>query len=1002
MTDHRATDLVHGHFGEFSYDINEEQWSFSQDVNRGRFGSLLQLNAYSLMCAVHRFQQLLSSTQCIPPSIRDIPGNGKVGSKIARAQQKWLAKKRPETFPGGSLATHLSKDASDATLNRSKASTLMAIGGAADINHTSGSKIAFIVAIPCGEAGHILKLVKPRPEKLGWESHNGVRLSYMSAANTDQGHWFGAGGTILQIASADDGNELSAWFAVRQAAMTTIFRPVFRKFPKPFTAPAGHIAAYPPSCLDPNPVATLTCQQSGSEEHVDVSFNPWYARQFAVVDRAGKWSSWDIEGRQKKRSAFEIMPGKKGYIYDDFGEDPAIPTYKLPGNVGDWHRVLWAGSVSTMIVANRKHLAVFDTKSKPTRLPSYLFNTSLLKDWILDIKRSTVDLSHLFVLTTTRIFWLKVIPTGEDGLNRDSGIKVILSHRHYRTPTDETMKLTMSKDENGTDLTVFISSSENSCLNSYTFFMDGKNARTFEGGFRLSPGISEEKTLKAESISIRSVSYLIPRDSAEGMGLDFMETGVKFHQTWMLTPSLELVSSLWASEILNSQKKWSSRPILLAPMHKIADNTIRMTASRLADDFIVPDEEDEDALVDQMSSLTTQNGQFSSKINKASTDLLLRINMQPVFERIFNKPMSSDSNTDMETAFRDISIQMQNGKQMDSMSLKTCLELSNNASPSGDLDEAAKIVTEFLDFMNTFDEGEEESSSKFHISKLISCPGMTFSEDPSSDDKCPDLLQIYDQLINVWVTNLPRKTPGPVRLEKARSIRRIAMEIWLSSVGISLRNEQFEPRPPPVFEDETSMHILKDIDELSRASSPPYFSSQAQSRAMENPQLSLPTPTPSVISAPAVVQDPTISRLRQYAVSIEPKIEFGAARASLLSQWPSVPGADPNKYSWEEVQRAALAEESGDDDYRSRRENARRKRRAERFLSRDRANAAASSSQAMAQPFGSQPVGYNTYSSQPVNELPMTQPSKGAFGSRIAAPATPGKKKSKKRRAAGF
>ncbi|TGO55406.1 hypothetical protein BOTNAR_0245g00110 [Botryotinia narcissicola] len=198
------------------------------------------------------------------------------------------------------------------------------------------------------------------------------------------------------------------------------------------------------------------------------------------------------------------------------------------------------------------------------------------------------------------------------------------------------------------------------------------------------------------------------------------------------------------------------------------------------------------------------------------------------------------------------------------------------------------------------------------------------------------------------------------------------MEIWLSSVGISLRNEQFDPRPPPSFEDETSMHILKDIDEVSSASSPPYFSSQVQSRAMENPQFSLPTPTPSVISVPAVVQDPTISRLLQYAVSIEPKIDFGAARASLLSQWPSVPGADPAKYSWEDVQRAALAEESGDDDYRSRRENARRKRRAERFLSRDRANAAASSSQAMAQPFGSQPAGYNTYSSQPVNDLSMT------------------------------
>ncbi|KAI9643915.1 hypothetical protein NHQ30_007266 [Ciborinia camelliae] len=985
MTDHRATDLVHGHFGEFSYDINEEQWSFSQDVTR-----------------IHRFQQLLPFAQCIPPSIRDIPGNGKVGLTIAHTQQRWLTKRRPETFPGGILAANISKDYPDATFQRSKTSTLMAIGGAADANHTSGPRIALILAIPCGEAGHVLKLVKPRPEKLGWESQNGVRLSLMGVANSDEGHWFGTGGTILQIASVDDGNELSTWFAVRQAAMTTIFRPVFRKLPKPFIAPAGHTATYPPSCLDANPIATLTCKQSASEEHVDVTFNPWYPRQFAIVDRAGQWSSWDIEGRQKKRSDFEILSGKTAHIYDDFGDNPAIPAYKLPGDVGDWHRILWAGSVNTMVVANRRHLGIFDTKSKPTRLSSYTFNTSLLKDWILDIKRSTVDLGHLFVLTTTRIFWLEVIPAGENGLNMESGVKVILSHRHYRTATDETMKLAMSKDENGRDMTVFISSSENSRLNSYTFFMDGKVARTFEGGFRLCPGTSEEKSPKTESLSIRPVPYLIPKTSAEGVGLDFMNSGVKFYQTWMLTPNFELVSSLWASEIINSQQKWTSRSNIVVPTNKVVDNSTRMTASRLADDFIVPDEDDEDVLVDQMSSLTTKNDRLSLNFNKVSTDLLFRINMRPVFHRIFNKPMSNDSNSDLEMAFRDISIQMQNGKEVDSMSLKTCLELSDNASPSGDLDEASKTVTEFLDFMSTFDEDEEETSSKFHVSKLTSCPGMMFSDDQSSNDISPDLLKMYDQLINVWVTNLPRKTPAPVRLAKARLIRDIAMELWLSSVGISLRNKQFEPRPPPIVEDGSPWRMLKDIDEVSRASSPPFFSSQVHSNAVQNPQFSLPTPTPSVISAATISEDPTISRLRQYAVSLEPKTEFGSAKSSLISQWPSIPGADPATYSWEEVQRAAAAEESGDDDNRSRREHARRKRKAERFLSRDRANAAASSSQAVPQSFGSQPAFHNTYSSQPVNEVPMTQPSNGAFGSRFAVPATPGKKKSKKRRAAGF
>ncbi|QSZ33269.1 hypothetical protein DSL72_002857 [Monilinia vaccinii-corymbosi] len=981
MADHRATDLVHGHFGEFSYDVNEGQWSFSQDLSR-----------------IHRFQQLLPFAHCIPPSIPDIPKNGRGGLTIA-AHTEWLTKKRPETFPGGSLAADLSKDPVDAIYKRSKTSTLMAIGGAVEINHGSlQSRIVFIIAMPCGEAGHVLKLIRPRPEKLGWDSKDGVRLSLMGATNSDEGHWFGTGGTILQIAPVDDGKYLSTWFAVRQAAMITIFRPIFRKYPKSFVPPAGHAATYPPSCLDANPVATLTCQQSGLEEHMDVTFNPWYARQFAIVDRAGHWRAWDMEGRQKKRSAFEIVAGKMGHIYDDFGEDPT----KLPGDVGDWHRVLWVGSVSTMVVANRRHLAIFDTKFKSPRLPSHSFNTSLNKDWILDVKRSTVDLGHLFVLTTTRIFWLKIIPAGEDGLNMESGVQVILSHRHYRTATDQSMKLTMSKDEVATNLTVFITSSENPRLNSYTFFMDGNIARSFEGAFRLSPAISEEAALSAETLSIHSAPYLVPRDPVEGAGLEFMETGVKFYQAWLLRSNLELVSSLWASEVISSQQKWTSRSSIAAPTNKVVNNSIRVTTSRRTDDFIVPDEDDGDPLVNQIRFSMTNNDGLSLKPSKEPTDLKLRINMQPVFEQIFNKLNSGDSNSDMEMAFRDISICMQNGKQVDSMPLQTCLELSDNASPSGDLDEAANTVSEFLEFVNTYDEDEEEASSKFHLSNLISCPGMMFSEGQSSDDICPDLLKIYDRLINIWVTNLPRKTPGPVRLWKARLIRKIAMELWLSSVGISFRNKQFEPRPPPIVEEGSPLRMLKNIDELSRASSPPYFSSQGNSKAVKNPEFSLPTPAPSVVSAATAVEDSTITRLRQYAISLEPKTEFGPARSSLISQWPSVSGVDPATYSWEEVQRAAAAEESGEDDYRIRREHARRKRKAEKFLSRDRANAAASSSQAVAQPFGSQPAEYTTYSSQPVNDIPMTQPSRGTFGSRVAAPATPGKKQRTTRRVAGF
>ena len=35
MTDHRATDLLYGHLGEASYDVDEQSWYFSREISLG-------------------------------------------------------------------------------------------------------------------------------------------------------------------------------------------------------------------------------------------------------------------------------------------------------------------------------------------------------------------------------------------------------------------------------------------------------------------------------------------------------------------------------------------------------------------------------------------------------------------------------------------------------------------------------------------------------------------------------------------------------------------------------------------------------------------------------------------------------------------------------------------------------------------------------------------------------------------------------------------------------
>jgi len=62
-----------------------------------------------------------------------------------------------------------------------------------------------------------------------------------------------------------------------------------------------------------------------------------------------------------------------------------------------------------------------------------------------------VNMNILFVLTTSRVFWVEVIPLGEekDDQNVSAGARVILSYRHFRDPNDETLTLTPIKDNNG-------------------------------------------------------------------------------------------------------------------------------------------------------------------------------------------------------------------------------------------------------------------------------------------------------------------------------------------------------------------------------------------------------------------------------------------------------------------------------------------------------------------------------------------------------------------------
>ena len=452
MADHRVTDLFYGHLGELRYDSNKSTWTWSRALfscirRPGKRYEWLTFGADAHAEVLQNFEQYAPST------IQHVPERRTKASSIAREVLRRITRCYPEVFPANMTITGAPRLTSEIDAPH-RIGALLSVGSAVDYANASGSRRPQVIAMPCGEAGHILKLIRPRYASLGWGPQSAATLRLIGPGFLDQGHWLGTGGRILQICFAEDINRSSAWLIVRQSSATTIFRPFYNTSPISSHGLKAPMDMEFMSRIVPNPVAALPADMSGSQYLVDVSFNPWYSRQFAVVDELGSWSVWDIEGHMNSMSDIKLVQSSSGNMNDKTVVDPVSDT-ESPHVHDGWHRILWASNLTTIVTCDRRTVAVFEVKAKPFRLQSCVLIAQNSMDVILDIKRSSSNLSQLFVLTTTRIFWLEVNPFAEekDAPIDPVGAKIILSYRHDRDGSDDALKLTTVNDQRGVSVT---------------------------------------------------------------------------------------------------------------------------------------------------------------------------------------------------------------------------------------------------------------------------------------------------------------------------------------------------------------------------------------------------------------------------------------------------------------------------------------------------------------------------------------------------------------------
>lgn len=405
-----------------------------------------------------------------------MPNDKEIGSVILKSQTKWLAKAHPETFPAGISASSFGKLLASEAYSFAPLGSLLAVGYAVDPEREAGSRnnkrkarIARIVAVASGEAGHILKILRPQVELRGWSKRSGAaRLSLLDSESPDTVHWSGTGGRIFQVVSANDAEDSGTWLAARQASVTTIFRPIFGKLHSP-VATRGYSEPSLPSLVNPNPVLSLGFEHTKMVVQADVAFNPLYSRQIAIIDTSGSWRILDLE-RGHSRTGLVPKVKRTGNFYDDYLSDPTSEPPALDHADG-WYKILWAGDVNTILVCNRHHIVAFDVKVNAQRLKSAEILVKGSSDWILDIQRSSQIEGQFYVLTTSRIFWIEVIAAGENESENAGGSKVLLSYRHFRDANDETMKLVCPKSEKGmscsSDIWSFLLTLVSLC---YTYF----------------------------------------------------------------------------------------------------------------------------------------------------------------------------------------------------------------------------------------------------------------------------------------------------------------------------------------------------------------------------------------------------------------------------------------------------------------------------------------------------------------------------------------------------
>lgn len=425
----------YGHSGEDCYDIERHEWLFTRTLGRReRFnvleGPTLTLAADSTRAAPIIFHSARARTQAV----------------------RELTSTYPEFAAATSLLpSHLQTTGIIEELYTAYdplASDLLAFGHATDIDRSFSRqhlKRIPIVALPGGSAKDSVILVCLNQEQLEWHGDEKFKIRSTTLRNGERVTWPGHRGPIKQLQFSPMIPKSRTWLAVRYLGATVFFQPTFHlnQFNPRSILPIEQEAAGSGSFrFVLNEALVLPIEQTGGAGHIDVAFNPFTAYQVAVLDRQGYWSIWTIERHGPQKKLWDLCLSTSGCI-DENQDDNAGSNDALKDGFG---KISWVRDSNTLFAVSRTSFALFGLQGSTKRLvvPGLIIAENAER--ILDARGDPLDNAYIFVVTSTRILCLEVYAnSSSEGVNTSSGAKVLLSWRHFRSPQDYSLRVSLNK-----------------------------------------------------------------------------------------------------------------------------------------------------------------------------------------------------------------------------------------------------------------------------------------------------------------------------------------------------------------------------------------------------------------------------------------------------------------------------------------------------------------------------------------------------------------------------